>query len=232
MFEKVRVAIFDLDGTLLNGNIWRVFMKYFRQKGMRRTRLILFLTYHLTPLPLFKLGLFSKERYFSMWAKNLSWLLKGLTTDQLDGIFNEMNELFVVPNLREGLLKRLEFHKAEGMTTVLESGTFSSLLEKIGKKTGFDFSIGTDLEVRGEILTGRIKGKFNSGEEKVRRVEELFKNLGKSIDWSESFAYADSIFDLPLLERVGHPVCVYPDPDLKKHAQKKGWEIYEEDSGG
>jgi phosphoserine phosphatase len=50
---------------------------------------------------------------------------------------------------------------------------------------------------------------------------------GDSIVWSESYAYADSYTDLPLLERAGHAVAVYPDDELAAHARIRGWEIME-----
>jgi len=53
------------------------------------------------------------------------------------------------------------------------------------------------------------------------------QHLGEtdSINWSESWAYADSYSDLPVLERVGHPIAVYPDNELATHAQEHRWEI-------
>ena len=46
-----------------------------------------------------------------------------------------------------------------------------------------------------------------------------------AIIWSESYVYADTYTDLPLLEQVGYPVAVYPDDELVVHAQDRGWKI-------
>lgn len=223
MPEKVTLAIFDLDGTLLKGNVWNVFIKYFRNK--RRLRLTLFLSYHLLPLPLFKMGLFSKERYFTMWAENLSWLLKGLTVEEANKMFDEMTERFFIPNLRKKLLQKIEKHKKEGMISVLDSGTFTPILQRIALNVGIEHVFGTDLEVKKGKLTGKITGRFNSGEEKIERLERFFTPRQKEIDWQNSYAYADSIFDIPLLKKVGNPVVVIPDEDLLSLAIEKGWDI-------
>ena len=47
----------------------------------------------------------------------------------------------------------------------------------------------------------------------------------EDIDLSESFAYSDSVTDVPMLEAVGHPVVVNPDSDLERLAVERGWEI-------
>ena len=47
------------------------------------------------------------------------------------------------------------------------------------------------------------------------------------IDLADSYAYADSYSDRPLLEAVGNPAAVNPDPSLYRHAKRKHWRIYE-----
>ena len=62
------------------------------------------------------------------------------------------------------------------------------------------------------------------GPGKVTRLQQHLGDAGQ-IEWQDSYAYADSLTDLPLLERVGHPVAVYPDAELAALAQSRGWEI-------
>src|SRR5207253_4095142 len=47
----------------------------------------------------------------------------------------------------------------------------------------------------------------------------------EGIDLTGSFAYSDSITDLPMLEAVGNPVAVNPDRDLRREAEKRGWQV-------
>src|SRR5256884_7965017 len=49
--------------------------------------------------------------------------------------------------------------------------------------------------------------------------------VAEGIDLASSYAYSDSITDLPMLELVGHPVAVNPDRDLRREAEKRGWQI-------
>jgi hypothetical protein len=61
------------------------------------------------------------------------------------------------------------------------------------------------------------------GEEKARRVAELAEARG--IDLTRSYAYSDSINDLPFLELVGNPVAMNPDRSLRAHARRRGWQV-------
>ena len=54
---------------------------------------------------------------------------------------------------------------------------------------------------------------------------ETYLQGSDDVEWSSSYAYADSYTDLPLLERVGHPVATYPDSRLAAHALEHEWEI-------
>ena len=66
------------------------------------------------------------------------------------------------------------------------------------------------------------------GANKTLRLEAYLRDHDQGRDdilWPQSYAYADSYTDVPLLERVGHPVAVYPDPQLAAHAQIWDWQI-------
>ena len=47
----------------------------------------------------------------------------------------------------------------------------------------------------------------------------------EGLDLAGSYAYSDSITDLPMLEAVGHPVAVNPDRELRREADRRGWQI-------
>jgi phosphoserine phosphatase len=62
-------------------------------------------------------------------------------------------------------------------------------------------------------------------EGKIERVGEWLAARGERLEDFESWFYSDSLNDLPLLERVTHPVAVDPDATLRAHASQKGWPI-------
>jgi phosphoserine phosphatase len=85
-----------------------------------------------------------------------------------------------------------------------------------------DGVVGTRAEVVGGLYTGRILGELCHGEEKARRVAELASQRG--IELNRSFAYSDSMNDLPMLRLVGFPVAMNPDGGLRQIARREGWQ--------
>jgi phosphoserine phosphatase len=86
-----------------------------------------------------------------------------------------------------------------------------------------DGGIGTRYEVDADgAFTGRFDGPFVYGAGKVEAMEAFAAEHG--IDLAESYAYSDSLSDLPMLRAVGNPVVVNPDPDLAAIAREEGWQ--------
>ncbi|GAI00390.1 unnamed protein product, partial [marine sediment metagenome] len=94
-----------------------------------------------------------------------------------------------------------------------------------GQELGVHNVIGTKLEVIDGRYTGRTIKPACFGENKVKLLEEYIGQNGLEIDLSASFAYADSVFDIPLLKLVGNPVATYPDENLRQFARHNGWKI-------
>ena len=82
--------------------------------------------------------------------------------------------------------------------------------------------------IRAGRFTGACERPVCQGLNKVLRLEAYLRESG-DILCSESYAYADSHTDIPLLERFGHPVALYPDAQLAAHARRQGWEIIGQD---
>ena len=109
----------------------------------------------------------------------------------------------------------------ENDAKILTSGSLSFLVTEIGKKLGIKTCFGTDPEYVDNIFTGKVSGKPNFSEEKVRRVIEW---IG-SENFDEISAYSDSIHDLPLLEFSDKPHAISPDKKLNLIALERDWII-------
>ena len=82
------------------------------------------------------------------------------------------------------------------------------------------------IATRAKIEDGRYTGELEfycEGEGKAEAIREVAAREG--VDLSESYAYSDSISDIPMLEAVGHPVAVNPDRDLRKVAAEREWQV-------
>jgi HAD superfamily hydrolase (TIGR01490 family) len=132
---------------------------------------------------------------------------------------------------RQDTCQVLSQHIQNGFLTLLVSGTPTQLLKHLAIKIGADHAIGTDLEVHDDRYTGRSSGPSCIGDNKVSLTQAYIKHHGIKIDYDTSYAYADSISDLHLLEMVGNPVATYPDEQLRTLAQERNWQIFPPDTG-
>ena len=74
-------------------------------------------------------------------------------------------------------------------------------------------------------FSGEIIPPFCFGEGKAEKLRNFLSEKNLEINFKESFAYSDGVFDLPMLELVGNPVAVEPDKKLLEIAKNKGWQI-------
>jgi len=222
------LAIFDLDGTLYTGHIGRGIVDHHLTHRTKRFLLFLYLSTHYPLWTLQKAGLISDATGRSLWARDMGWLFRGWTPSEADDASRWVTLHYVIPKLRPNVMVRLKDHQQSGDRVLLLSGTPTPLLAAIGQQLGIKEVVGTPLITRNGRYTGRSERPTCQGINKVLRLEQL---LGEddSINWPDSWAYADSYSDLPVLDHVGHPVAVYPDDELATYAKEHGWEIIAED---
>jgi len=221
------VALFDLDGTLYTGHLGHAIMRYHRLHRTHLFYLYAFMSANIVTWPAWRLGLVSEARMRNVWVRNMAWTVRGWAPAEAAKAFTWITEEYAAPRAREGILARLREHQRSGHRVILVSGTFSPLLAQIGRQWGVLESVGTPLVVHKGRYTGGCERPVCQGPGKWLRVKAY---LGDDhIDWDRSYAYADSHADLCLLEKVGHPVAVYPDDQLAAHAQQHGWEIIEDE---
>ncbi|RME42973.1 MAG: HAD family hydrolase [Chloroflexi bacterium] len=216
-------AIFDLDGTLYEGHIWLALKRHHETHRMKRPALYAYMYSHMALWPLYRWGLLSEAQFYKMWGRHMSWLVGGLTLQQAEQVFRWIVEEDVVPKLRQDVLSVLKEHQQQEHRVVLLSGTFQPLLQLIGQRIGVKDAVGTELAVRNGRYTGGIVPPVCMAEGKVQRLLTFISQCEEEIDLSASYAYADGPIDLPVLELVGHPVAVYPDPRLAIIAEERGW---------
>jgi putative phosphoserine phosphatase/1-acylglycerol-3-phosphate O-acyltransferase len=171
-------------------------------------------------LLLFRLGIFSEQRL----AQSFLTFYKGRRLQTFIDTAEDFFKGYLKPNYDSKVLKRLKWHQEQGHITVLLSGSIAYYLTPVTKDLGIDHLLCTYLEVASDgILTGRSRGPVCVGNVKVEQAVALADEL--NIDLSESYAYGNSQLDIPILEKVGHPVMVKPSKRLLKHGEKQVWVI-------
>ncbi len=118
----------------------------------------------------------------------------------------------------------IEFHRSNGRKVVLATTTPHDLVATFARRAGFDAVVATRFEVGADgSYTGELDGPFAWSGGKLRAVQTWAAQHDVSL--SESYAYSDSVYDLPLLNAVGHPVAVNPDARLAVIAAARRWPI-------
>ena len=117
-------------------------------------------------------------------------------------------------------------HLERGDLCAIITATNSFVTGPIAREFGVAHLIATEPEARAGRFTGRVAGTPCFREGKVRRLDEWLAAQGRSLGaFDESSFYSDSHNDLPLLERVSRPVAVDPDQTLESEAGRRGWEV-------
>ena len=117
--------------------------------------------------------------------------------------------------------ERIEEHRGEGHVLALLTSATRFLSAPVGRTLGIEHVLCTEVGERDGRFTGTHLLPACYGPGKVVRAETFAAEHG--IDLDASFFYSDSFTDLPMLERVGQPRVVNPDPRLRRLAQQRGW---------
>jgi HAD superfamily hydrolase (TIGR01490 family) len=132
----------------------------------------------------------------------------------------------IAPMIQPAARALVRSHLERGDLCAIITATNSFVTAPIAREFGVPHLIATEPESRDGRFTGRVAGTPCFREGKVRRLEEWLAALGRALpDFSETSCYSDSHNDLPLLERVGRPVAVDPDEPLARHAAARGWKV-------
>ncbi|WP_455222197.1 histidinol-phosphatase [Kaarinaea lacus] len=213
----MKIAIFDLDNTLLAGDSDYLWGEFLVEQGLvdgeeyRRENDRFYEEYKAGTLDIYEFLAFS---------------LKPLTEHDIDEL-KRLHRQFMTEKIRPIMLpaafELIEKHKRADSTPLIITATNRFVTEPIAKAFGVDIIIATEPEFLNNRYTGKVAGIpcFQHG--KVERLNQWLNDTGLSL--KESWFYSDSHNDIPLLSLVSHPVAVDPDHSLKQYAEQLGWKI-------
>src|SRR5688572_13318922 len=218
-----RAAFFDLDKTLIPGSSLFLLARgaysrdYYRVRDLLRVGVRQFR---------FRLSGESTKGVEATREQTLAFVA-GRPVRELEEMGREIAEERILPRVYEGITKVIDQHRSAGDLTYLCTASPRELADLIAESLDMTGALGTRAEVsRDGHYTGQLGPHgILHGASKADAVQELAAM--HEIDLDESYAYSDSINDLPLLELVGHPIAVNPDADLKREARARGWPAYE-----
>ena len=222
----MKAAFFDIDGTLTDDRTWKGFLDYFQTHKLRRFTHLFFLGLHYPIYLLHRVGLVSAGNFRGTWAANMAWYVRGYSIDQAQAVWDWSVERFLNQHWRKDTRAILERHRNASESVVLVSSGPAPLIQRIAQELGADHAVGTDLEIKNGIYSGRSSPPVCVDQYKASKTLDYLQAQGLDIDLDGSYAYANSISDLHLLAMVGNPTAVYPDEALQKIAVERSWRIY------
>ena len=214
----MNLALFDLDNTILAGDSDYNWSRFLIQEGYLDGAIHaeknekFYADYKAGTLDIFAFV----EFQFKPLARNPRTVLNQLLKKYVEEVIKPM-----ITEKARALVKR---HQDEGDLIIVITATNSFITKPIAELFGIENLIGTDPEEKEGEFTGKVSGLPSFKEGKVTRLEAWLK--GKNLlltSFEKSYFYSDSHNDLPLMQKVTHPVAVDSDDVLSEYAQSKGW---------
>ncbi len=214
-----QAAFFDLDRTLISGaSIFPFAVQAWRSGLVKNAEIMRWGASALSFKLIGDLGDDRSDRARTEFLGKVA----GVSVDQMAELARDMLPN-LVQNVRPESRKLVKMHHEAGRDTWIVSASPQGIVELLAEALGMTGAIGTKGRVVDGHYTAELDGPFVYGEGKATAIGELAKRL--DYDLSRSYAYTDSISDLPMLEIVGHPVTVNPDSPLEEIAYERGWPV-------
>ena len=212
-------AFYDLEGTLVSTNLVHTLAFYSRrQQGLFAT--IKKSVGTLAKLPLFGVtDLYSRNVFNEFFFQSY----KGESEDRLRYFSEELFEEVLKPAIYSGTRELIAQSKKIGQKQIVITGALDFTIDRLCNYLEIDEFVSNRLEFVNGHATGRILPPIMASATKAKWMREYAER--ENINLSESYAYSDSISDLPMLSIVGHPVAVNPDFRLKQTATQHDWAI-------
>jgi HAD superfamily hydrolase (TIGR01490 family) len=211
-------AFFDLDKTIIAKSSTLAFSRPFQAGGLISRGAVLRSAYAQF---VYVIGGADHDQIEKMRAF-MSQLVAGWDVATVREIVADTLHNIVDPLVYDEAVTLIDEHKLAGRDVVIVSASGTEVVEPIGAMLGADIVVATRLEEVDGKYTGEIDF-YAYADEKARAIRELADARG--YDLESSYAYSDSVTDVPMLEAVGHAYVVNPDKELRKVATAKGWPI-------
>lgn len=210
----MKLAVFDIDGTLVRGSSEIRFWSYLIRHGRQGPRqLLAYLFFLFRYLPTGGIHTLKKDKAY----------LTGLSVEATAALARDFVVLELVDDLFQPAVERLRRHLDRGDFVILMSGTLECVARALADHLGVKHVCATLCAERGGRFRSQPPDLHPFGTTKLNLTRQLARELG--LDPEDAVVYANSRHDLPLLEAVRTPVAVLPDTAVERVALERDWEI-------
>lgn len=217
--HKIEAAFFDVDNTLVRGSTSILFGKVAFAGGALKRRDLWRFAYE--QVMFVRRG--EKNSTMAGFKDRALSITKGHSIKELRDLMPKVYKEEIQPRLWPGTVRAVKEHLALGHEVWLITAAPQELAQLIADDIGATGALGTIVDHQDGVLTGKLVGDPLHGQAKRKAARKLAKE--RNISLKRSFAYSDSVNDLPLLTLVGNPIVVNPDKVLERYADAAGWDI-------
>jgi len=215
----VEAAFFDLDKTVIATSSVLALGGTFYRDGLISKRTIVRGLY----AQVVYLLVGADENKMDRMREAMLTLTKGWDQKHVQSLVQDVLDDILSPIIYAEALELIEEHRKAGRKTVIISSSPIETVEPIGDYLGVDDVIATRARIDDQ---GRYTGELEFYAYAAHKAEAIREMAVKEhLDLAGSYAYSDSITDLPMLEMVGNPVAVNPDRELARIAHEREWDI-------
>jgi len=216
MAERPRLALFDLDHTLLSGDSDVLWCDFLIRRGVLDGDS--FSARNADMEARYKAGTVRVREFTEFYVGTLA----GRSAADWEPLRQQFLVEEIVPRIPDAVRALVEEHRAGGDLMAITTATNRFITELTAAHLAIDHLIATEPEIVDGVFTGRTEGQLNMREGKVVRLHAWLAERGQKLSDFHSTAYSDSINDLPLLLAVDVPVVVDGDARLSFWAREYG----------
>ena len=217
--SQAGVALYDLDGTLIDLNLVHATLYMLANLGEWTGRLRYTLGF-LARLPMLYLAE-QRDRYLLNVV--LFEIFRGISRDRLVMLGQEYCDRILARRIFPQAVELIEANRAAGLAPVLVTGSPDFIVAPLAERLGVKAFAANRLVFSRGRATGRLREPVMAGDEKASWCAEYAAAAG--LDLGACWGYADSHYDLPFLAAVGHPVAVNPNRKLLATAHSRHWPV-------
>lgn len=215
-----RLALFDLDHTLLSGDSDVLWCDFLMDRGELDRRE--FAARNAAMEAAYRAGTVGTREFCGFYVATLA----GRTPAEWEPLRRAFLRDCIAPRLPAASHALVRRHLDDGDTVVLTTATNRFITELTAAHLGIDHLIATGCELGpGGRFTGALQGEPNMREGKLVHLRAWLESRGQRLADVDSVAYSDSINDLPLLAAARRAVAVDPDERLRAEAAARGWAV-------
>lgn len=211
------LAVFDLDETVICADSTGLWLRWLVSQGFARETL---LAEEQALMAQYYAGTLAMEEYMALTLSPLA----GLAAPTVAGWVRRWIQRDILSRVYPEARDRIGWHQLRGDKVVICSASGEHLVAPIAERLGAHGALAIGVEVVDDRYSGQTYGTLTYKEGKVTRLTD-WRALQQESQFDRTWAYSDSMNDLPLLAQADHALVINPDARLHQEALARGWEV-------